>query len=232
MKPDALAEEEKRLRSAYASPTWGKWHTGFDRARVFFVQEQERALADLLRRHGVSLLDDQRVLEVGCGNGRALRDLVRWGMRPDRLTGVDLLEARLQDARRDCAPGVRLVQANGARLPFHDAAFDIVMQFTVFTSILDADVRRVVAAEIRRVLRPGGLVIWYDYFAPSPNPDVRSVRKQELRGLFPGWSLDLRRVTLAPPLARLLAPRAWWLAELLGKMPLLRTHYLAAIRRP
>jgi ubiquinone/menaquinone biosynthesis C-methylase UbiE len=232
MKPDALAAEEERLRSVYGSPTWDKWHTGYDKARVFFVQEQERALLDLLRRTGLSSLGDRRVLEVGCGNGRALRDLVRWGVKPGQVTGVDLLPARLHEARRDCAPGVRLLQANGARLPFRDAAFDVVMQFTVFTSILDEDVRRAVAGEMQRVLRPGGVIIWYDYFAPSPNPNVRAVRKRELRALFPGWTIEARRVTLAPPLARPLAERAWWLGALLGRVPLLRTHYLAAIHRP
>jgi hypothetical protein len=50
------------------------------------------------------------------------------------------------------------------------------MQFTVFTSILDKDMKRNIAAEMLRVLKPKGVIIWYDYFVNNPkNSDVRGV---------------------------------------------------------
>jgi ubiquinone/menaquinone biosynthesis C-methylase UbiE len=226
---EVLRAEERRLRRAYSVASWDRHYTGTGKARIFFAQEQERALLALLRRRGHASLEKLAVLEIGCGTGRALKDLIRWGADPRRLAGVDLLRNRLDEARRTCPADVTLVEGNAAHLPFPDGGFDVVMQFTVFTSILDDAVRRRVAAEMRRVLRPGGVVIWYDFFARSPNPNVRPVRKSELRSLFPGYQLDIRRVTLAPPLARIMAERAWWVAEVLQKIPLLRTHYLVAI---
>jgi hypothetical protein len=53
-----------------------------------------------------------------------------------------------------------------------------------------------------------------------------------LRRLFPGFAMRIRRVTLAPPLARLVAPRSRLAADLLERLPPLRTHILALIRKP
>ena len=108
----------------------------------------------------------------------------------------------------------------------------MVLQFTVFTSILDSAVRRQVAGEMMRVVRPAGAILWYDFCVGNPrNPDVRAVTVSEVRELFPGWSVNLRRVTLAPPLTRLLAPVLPGLCGLLNLVPLLRTHRLGVIRK-
>ncbi|MGH7266299.1 MAG: SAM-dependent methyltransferase, partial [Candidatus Rokuibacteriota bacterium] len=63
------------------------------------------------------------------------------------------------------------------------------------------------------------------------NPDVRRVTKAEIHDLFPGCRVALRRVTLAPPLTRLLARRARLLCHVLEQVPWLRTHYLGVIRK-
>ena len=83
-----------------------------------------------------------------------------------------------------------------------------------------------------RVTKPDGLILWYDFLYDNPkNPDVRGVRKREIQRLFPGCSVGLRKVTLAPPIVRRLAARAWWLCTILEAIPLLRTHYLGVIRK-
>jgi SAM-dependent methyltransferase len=143
---------------------------------------------------------------------------------------VDLLGHRLAEARRLSAPEVELAGASGTALPFRDAEFDLVLQSTVFTSILDAEVRRAVAREMLRVLRPDGAILWYDYHVNNPrNPDVRRVGRGEIEALFPGCRLELRRVTLAPPITRLLAARAWTLCQMVAGVPWLRTHYLGLV---
>ena len=55
--------------------------------------------------------------------------------------------------------------------------------------------------------------------------------RKELQGLFPELSGIVRRVTLAAPLVRLVAPRSWWLAELLEAVPWLRTHLVAVLKK-
>jgi hypothetical protein len=103
----------------------------------------------------------------------------------------------------------------------------------MFSSILDQGVRRVVADELGRVVRRGGVVLWYDLRVNNPrNPEVRRLGRHEIAGLFPGWHLTLERVTLAPPIARTLAGRADVTARLLAAVPWLRTHYLGVLRKP
>ncbi len=102
----------------------------------------------------------------------------------------------------------------------------------MFTSILDADLRRQVASEMLRVVKPDGVILWYDFHMRNPrNPGVRAVRKAEIRELFPGCSMTLRRITLAPPITRMLAHRSSLLCHLLERVSLLRTHYLGLIRK-
>jgi hypothetical protein len=103
---------------------------------------------------------------------------------------------------------------------------------TVLSTILDERVRRAVAAEMARVLKPGGAVISYDFTVARDRNNTRPVRSGELAALFPGFGLDARRVTLVPPLARALAGRSWIACELLEAIPALRTHELVVLRKP
>ena len=232
MTESSARNEERRIRRVYAGRTDTAKYSWFSSGQQLMMHGAARALLEALRRAGVSRLDGARVLEIGCGGGHWLRELVQWGVRPDHLTGIDLIAERLVDARARCAPGVRLAAASAAALPFADGAFDIVLQSTVLTSVLDAIVRERIAAEMVRVLRPDGLVLWYDFLVDNPrNRDVRGVNRRELSRLYPGWQLDVRRVTLAPPVARFLAPRMWTLAAALSAVPFLCTHYAGTLRR-
>ena len=177
-------------------------------------------------------LQNKTILEVGCGTGQWLRDFVKWGAKTENVTGIDLLVDRLAKARRLCPSAVRIQCASGAQLPFVDETFDLVFQSTVFTSILNSDLKRRVAAEMVRVVKRQGLILWYDYHVNNPwNSDVQGVKRREIYDLFPNCRIDLERITLLPPLARVLAPYSYLACYLLEKFPLLCTHYLGAIRK-
>jgi len=118
-------------------------------------------------------------------------------------------------------------------MPWEDACFQLVIASTVFSSILDARVRELLAREIVRVLTSGGVLLWYDFAFNNPrNPHVRRVSRDEIRMLFPDLAGPIQSVTLAPPLARAIAPRSWIVATVLQAMPLLRTHLLAVLEKP
>jgi SAM-dependent methyltransferase len=225
--------EEARVREVYARRSTGERYAYSNPAHVFMMQERERATLALLKRAGLLPLAGHSLLEVGCGGGQWLQDFVRWGAEPERVHGVELLADRVAQARRVAAPGVTVVRGSGSALPFGTAAFDLALQATMFSSILDAGVRRVVADELGRVVRPGGVVLWYDLRVNNPrNPEVRRIGRDEIAALFPGWRLRLERVTLAPPITRTLAGRADVTARLLAAVPWLRTHYLGVLRKP
>ena len=186
----------------------------------------------LLSGYGFADLKWKRILEVGCGTGHWLREFVKWGALPENITGVDLVPELVSKARHLCPPAVRVECANAAQLSFPNDSFDLVFQSTVFTSILNGAMKQQIASEMLRIVRRDGLIVWYDYHLNNPwNPDVKGVRKREIARLFPDCHIDLRRITLAPPLASWIAPRSWLLACLLEKIPLLRTHYLGVIRK-
>jgi ubiquinone/menaquinone biosynthesis C-methylase UbiE len=186
----------------------------------------------MLWRHGLADLSKARLLEVGCGDGWWLRKFVEYGADQRNLRGVELLPDRVERARV-LSPNIQVTQGDASRLHMPDGSFDIVLQSTVFSSILDPAMRRAVASEMLRVLSPGGLVIWYDMRVDNPgNPDVRGVPRSEVEALFPGCVCRFRRATLAPPLARRLAPASRALCQLLSAFPFLLTHYLAFISKP
>ena len=115
-------------------------------------------------------------------------------------------------------------------MPWQDGFFRLIIVSTVFTSILDDGVRRLLAREIVRVLAPGGALLWYDFAYNNPkNPNVRGIKPKEVRELFPELHGPMKRVTLAPPIARAVAPRSFLLATLLEAIPFLRTHVLAVL---
>jgi ubiquinone/menaquinone biosynthesis C-methylase UbiE len=230
---DSMSAEEARIGEAYArraaATPQSSW---FDPGHVFMVQEVERRMLAALTRHGVAPLHSKRILEIGCGHGHWLRELIKWGARPTNVTGVDLLADRLTQARRMNVAGVKLIRANAARLEFADGSFDIVLQATAFTSMLDAALKQRVAAEMLRVLSPGGIILWYDFRFDNPrNPDVRGVNKRESEKLFPGCRIALRRTTLLPPLLRVLARYSWLACHALSALPWACTHYFGTIRK-
>ena len=200
-------------------------------AQLLLRQSRERAVLGLLRSAGMLPLAGRRVLDVGCGAGQWLADFETWGADRELLAGIDLLPERIDGARARL-PQADLRRGDASTLPWEPGRFDVVLQSTVFSSILDPGMRAAVAAEMARVLAPSGVLLWNDFFADNPrNRAVRGVRRGELASLFPGFSLRLRRVTLAPPLARIVAPRSLLLATLLEELRVFDTHYVGVLRR-
>ena len=80
-----------------------------------------------------------------------------------------------------------------------------------------------------RVLKPDGLILWYDFWISPMNACTKGIRPPEIGMLFSNCRFELNRVTLAPSVARRLAGRAWGVCLLLERLQLFNTHYLAAI---
>jgi ubiquinone/menaquinone biosynthesis C-methylase UbiE len=204
---------------------------GEDVVASFLLHERERQVVELLHRQGCMPLRGKQVLDIGCGTGQWLRDLIAWGADPGNLYGIELLPASAVRARRLCPEGVTIECSNAAELRFPAASFDIVLQATVLSSVSDLVTRQAIAAEMLRVVRLEGLILWYDVIVENPwNSSVYPLRRSDIRQLFPGCSLELQRVGLAPQIARFLAPRSLRASSILSALPPFCTHYLGAIR--
>ena len=98
--PDAFANEEARIREAYARRKESSFYSMADSAHRMAWAERERKLLAVLAQHGFTSLEHAKILDVGCGAGAWLRDFIRWGARLENLAGVDLLPERIAEARR------------------------------------------------------------------------------------------------------------------------------------
>jgi SAM-dependent methyltransferase len=229
---ESLRAEESRIQQAYARRQSGHLYSRFNPAHLLMVQERERCLLSLLSRHGCESLERKKILEIGCGTGDLLRDFVKWGARPENIVGIDLLPERVAEAIHLCPKAMEIHRGNAAVLEFETESFDVVIQSTVFTSVIDLNMKRQMASEMCRVLKPDGLILWYDYHMDNPrNSDVKGIKSREIHALFPNCRIHLQRITLAPPISRALAPYCWFICWLLGKVPLLCTHYIGVIRK-
>ncbi len=228
-------KELQRIKKVYSARIEANTITRYSLLRageLFMAQERERTLLSLWQRTGIVNMAELRVLEVGCGRGHRLLDWVRWGATAGNLSGIDLMEPLLRHARSNL-PTACFAVASVDNLPFRESSFDVVTQFTVFSSILDDELRHAAANEMWRVLRSGGLVLWYDFRYPSPrNRNVRPVGKREISRLFPDAAIHIRSTTLAPPLSRRLAPLSIVACDLIALLPALRTHYAALLEKP
>jgi SAM-dependent methyltransferase len=190
-------------------------------------------LLQLLAAHGRRDLAPLRLVEVGCGSGGNLLELLRLGFAPQHLRGIELLPERFAAARAVLPAAVVLEQGDASVARVEAGSQDLVLASTVFSSLLDRAFQQQLADAMWSWLAPGGAVLWYDFTFDNPrNPDVRGVPLSRLRGLFPAGRIDARRVTLAPPLARLVCRAHPALYTAFNALPLLRTHLLAWIDKP
>ena len=225
-----MTSERDRLDQVYSDYDGHRW----SRANVgyaFLASERHRVLSDAVTSalHGLA---DPNVLDLGCGDGADQSLLRETVANRGSVAGVELRFDALVEANVNHSG--HLLNADATQLPFGDEAFDLVLMSTMLSSVLNDRVRRKVATEVDRVLRPGGRVLVYDMRYPNPqNREVRPVTKRDLARLFPSMVAESRTLSVIPQLARALpGGRAAELYTLARRLPALRSHRLTTLRKP
>jgi len=229
---DFIALERDRVRREYdrrAREISGDRYASWQPAMQFMIETRSREAAAMLRRVNAFPRGGDKCLEVGFGTGTWLHRIASWGVSEQDLHGIELDELRAAESRA-YFPAADLRVGDAVELPWDDGTFRLVIASTLFTSVLDLNVRRLMATEIERVLTANGVLLWYDFAIRNPrNPNVRPIKRNEIKLLFPRLHGEIKSVTLAPPLARLVAPRSLAVANFLEAIPVLRTHLLAVL---
>ncbi len=227
--PEAVAERYARRagnvsRDRYSLLRPDVWHT---------LQERQRAMLRLFNSLGLTDLSALRLLEVGCGGGANLLELLRMGFVPEHLSGAELLPDRFAQARHVLPVALQLHAGDALQMRVAPASQDVVFVSTVFSSLLDDAFQQRLADAMWAWVKPGGGVLWYDFTVNNPrNPDVRGVPLARVRRLFPNGRVRHQRLTLAPPLARAVVPLWAPLYTVFNALPLLRTHLLCWVAKP
>ena len=228
-----MNDETRSVAERYARRTGADRYSALRPDVMQLLQERQRALLRLFAAQGRSDLSALRLTEVGCGAGGNLLELLRLGFAPEHLMGLELQLERHARARHVLPQATRVWLGDATQAPVEPASQDLVLQSTVFSSLLDDAFQQRLADAMWSWLKPGGAVIWYDFTVNNPrNADVRGVPVKRVRALFPQAHITHRRVTLAPPLARAVCRVHPALYGVFNSLPLLRTHVLAWLAKP
>jgi len=160
-----LEEEVKKIIKRYefraSNETIKQMWLPFSEAEIAHRNQQQIAISKLLRMVGKFDLSGMKILDIGCGTGRILRQCLDYGASPENLYGVDIIESRIQKAQK-LSPNIFFDVTDGLAINLPDEDFDLVMQFVVFSSIYSEKLRQKLAEEMKRLLKPGGYIFWWD----------------------------------------------------------------------
>jgi len=132
-----------------------------------------------------------RVLEVGCGSGAFTTFAARVVGEEGKVYAVDIepkmlkqLETKLNRPENQNIKNIKSIQSNAYKLPFENDFFDLAFMITVLQEIPD---RHRALQEIKRVLRPGG-VLAVTEFLPDPDYPLKSTTIKAVKRT--GFALD------------------------------------------
>jgi|WetSurMetagenome_2_1015567.scaffolds.fasta_scaffold100442_2 ubiquinone/menaquinone biosynthesis C-methylase UbiE len=190
-------------------------------------QEKERVFIKWLRKFDISVIQNLRLLEIGCGSGDNLIQFIKLGFSPNLLVGNELLPERVESAKKKLPNELKIIEGDALKVDFPSNYFDIVFQSMVFSSILNKEFKNALAEKMWKLVKPGGGVLWYDFIYNNPkNPDVKGIPFKEVQMLFPYSDIQKWRVTLAPPLSRAVTSIHPLLYNVINIFPFLRSHIL------
>ena len=107
---------------------------------------------------------NSKILDVGCGYGRILNELSESGFVD--LTGIDSAEKMIKRGLREY-PNLNLIVNPDGAIPFEENTFDAVILFGVLTCVPDNEAQKELLANIKRVLKPGGIIYINDFLLNS-----------------------------------------------------------------
>ncbi len=194
----------------------------------FAQSERELKYIEIIKSRYDSL-DSLKILEIGAGTGINLFLFKKLGLKNENIYANELLSDRYK-LLNDLFPEINTLKGDACEIDENlNSSFDIVFQSTVFTSILDYDFKVKLANKMWQLLKPGGIILWYDFIFDNPqNNDVKGVKKNEIIKLFKNHKrIQFYKTTLAPPIGR----RVRKFYPLFNIFPFLRTHIIGVIEK-
>lgn len=148
------------------------------------VQSRENAMMDLFWEVGFKpkFVTTAKIFDAGCGNGNVIRDFLKYGAKPSNCYGIDLIQDRIWEAQ-DLTPNVAFTCGNAINSGYPNKMFDLVICFTVFSSIFLEETRLKLAEEIKRV---GRYLVFYDMNEKIQAENVKGLSRDDFNKYFTG----------------------------------------------
>ncbi len=125
-----------------------------------------------------------KILDVGCGEGASIINLLRLGFLPSNLYGIDILRDKIKQAKIKF-PNINWIHGDASSMQFEDNFFDCVMESTIFLQMTDDELSDKVAKEMIRVTKKGGYILLIDWRYSHPfNKEYKGLSKKRIINLF------------------------------------------------
>ncbi len=163
----------------------------YDRIRHFGrANEYRQSVMTSAYRRLIGPLQGKRILDVGCGTGRGVIDFAR---EAKFAAGCDASFDMLAIAAHKRDPGSQsaLLASYAQQLPFKDASFDIVTSLN-FLHLFDVETQKICVGEMKRVLKPGGIMVLE--FTNALNGLIVGLFRRWLRGIITALPGEIKQV--------------------------------------
>jgi len=140
------------------------WAAPYDAVTNHLLQPSQKSIGVLSQ-----IKAGDQVLDVGCGSGRLTLAAQQWVGENGEAVGIDpspeMIEVARQNAKR-AGSKVKFELGVAESLPFPDVSFDVVLN-QLMLHHLPEDLKQRALAEMRRVLKPGGVCLIVDFEPPK-----------------------------------------------------------------
>jgi len=148
----------------------------------YVIHTRENAVIKLLL---YSLFNSDNVgykslLDIGCGDGYSLREMLRLGFRPSNCYGIDAMSGRIAEAKELSPTTMHYEVGDAKALPYPDKKFDVILLYTILSSVESLEDRTKIMSEAKRVLAPNGTIIVYEQNETINSDREKGVSKKEL----------------------------------------------------
>ena len=178
-------------------------------------------------------LSDLKILDLGCGDGGIIRTLIEFGVNPENITGLELLESRIDEAKKKSSSHIKWFIGDLEKLPQEYGNYDLIILCTVFSSILNDSLRFSLAKKIWDRLNNDGRILVFDFRYNNPlNKDVKRVSLHELKNYWPSNDFYYRKLWCIPPFSRYISCISQILPYILCNLiPILKSHFIFSVKK-
>lgn len=192
-----------RIKEVYKNRKEGSIYSFLNLEVMYETFLRQKIIARYFQKNGFArVIDDLKLLDVGCGFGDSILEFQRMGFSQKNITGIELMEDRYTLASTRLNSTITIINGDLIECEL-EYKYDVVYVSLVFSSLLSDSLRLAFANRIKSLLALDGVLIVYDFVLDNPsNSDVKAFTLSDLKTYFPEFHIESSRTTIIPPISR------------------------------